>query len=246
MESRASQTVQLQVAIVGPPNAGKSTLLNMIAQRQVSIVSETPGTTRDYVRLRLELGGVQVDVVDTAGIEDADRESPRGMAQVFTRQQMDSADLILYCLSADDDVSAEWQPPNSNAEHAVQTWLLRTKCDLPARDRTLSNNYARTFLLSHNRPDSIEPLLTALQHWANEKHESVNQVVPITAARCQSSLERAKESVAMAHEATVHSRGDEVVASEIRIALEEIGMVAGTVYTDDILDALFSRFCIGK
>jgi tRNA modification GTPase len=246
MESRASQTFQLQVAIVGPPNAGKSTLLNMIGQRQVSIVSETPGTTRDYVRLRLELGGVQVDIVDTAGIEESDLESPRGIAQQFTREQIANADLILYCLSVDDDASVEWQPPHGENENTPPVWLLRTKCDLPAKDRTLHGVYANTLLLSQNRHESVEPLLIALQHWANAKHESVNQVVPITAARCQSSLQRAIESIAMAHEAIAHSRGDEVVASEIRIALEEIGMVAGTVYTDDILDALFSRFCIGK
>ena len=76
--------------------------------------------------------------------------------------------------------------------------------------------------------------------------ESFNQVVPLTAARCQASLNNALLALANAKEAAEFRYGDEVIASEIRLSLDEIGLVAGTVYTDDILDALFSRFCIGK
>lgn len=253
MESRAAQTVQLQVAIVGAPNAGKSSLINAIAEQNVSIVSSEPGTTRDYVRIRIDLDGVQIDILDTAGIEEADSTTPRGMAQKFTREQIDQADLILTCLSVEDGDDGAWAWANSHLLNnpKTQTWLLHTKCDLTKCDLIAgrSANHHRSqhdFMLSTRERASIERLIQALRAWALEQQESVNQVVPITAARCQASLTNAIQAIAHAQEATLQSRGDEIIASEIRLALEEIGLVAGTVYTDDILDALFSRFCIGK
>jgi len=255
MESRAAQTVQLQVAIVGAPNAGKSSLVNAIAEQNVSIVSSEPGTTRDYVRIRIDLDGVQIDILDTAGIEEADSTTPRGMAQQFTREQIDQADLILYCLSVedgdDDGDAGAWANSHLLNNPKTQTWLLHTKCDLTKCDlivgRSIKHHRSqRDFMLSTRERASIERLIQALRAWALERQESVNQVVPITAARCQASLTNAIQAIAHAQEATLQSRGDEIIASEIRLALEEIGLVAGTVYTDDILDALFSRFCIGK
>lgn len=246
MESRAAQTVQLQVAIVGAPNAGKSSLVNAIAEQNVSIVSSEPGTTRDYIRIRLDLDGVQIDILDTAGIEDADSTTPRGMAQQFTRVQIDQADLILYCRSAEEPDAGEWADSHLLKTPKTQTWLLHTKCDLISEGSAYLNRSEREFLLSNRERTSVDRLIQALRAWALEQQENVNQVVPITAARCQASLTKAIQAIAHAQEATLQSRGDEIIASEIRLALEEIGLVAGTVYTDDILDALFSRFCIGK
>ncbi len=242
MESRAAQTVQLQVAIVGPPNSGKSSLINAIAKRQISIVSPEPGTTRDYVRLRLDLDDAVVDILDTAGLEDVVGETPRALAQGFTNQQIENADLVLYCLSVEDSQSLEWQVDQCQAP----TWLVHTKCDLESCGRNLRRIYDREFSISTLRISSVDRITNALRKWAVEKMETVNQVVPQTAARCQASLVNAVEALRHAKEAAQYQRGDEVIASEIRLSLEEIGLVAGTVYTDDILDALFSRFCIGK
>ena len=253
MESRAAQTVQLQVAIVGPPNAGKSSLINAMAKRPISIVSPEPGTTRDYVRLRLDLDGVIVDILDTAGLENVEGATPRALAQELTQEQIENADLILYCLSVDDSESDEWQVDQcqahmecSPARQALPTWLVRTKCDLKSTSRRLARNYEREFSISTIHGESIDRVLSGLRDWAAFKMENSNQVVPLTAARCQASLSNAVQALVHAKDAAENRRGDEVIASEIRLSLEEIGLVAGTVYTDDILDALFSRFCIGK
>ena len=253
MESRAAQTVQLQVAIVGPPNAGKSSLINAMAKRPISIVSPEPGTTRDYVRLRLDLNGVIVDVLDTAGLENVEGATPRALAQELTQEQIENADLVLYCLSVDDSESKEWQVDQwrvqteySPARQAGPTWLIRTKCDLRSNGRRLTRNYEREYSVSTNHSESIDRVLNGLRDWAAVKMENSNQVVPLTAARCEASLKNAVEALVQAKNAAQDQRGDEVIASEIRLSLEEIGLVAGTVYTDDILDALFSRFCIGK
>ncbi len=242
MESRAAQTVHLQVAIVGPPNAGKSSLINAMAKQPISIVSPEPGTTRDYVRLRLDLGDVVIDVLDTAGLENEEGTTPRALAQKLTQKQIENADLVLYCLSVDDSESQEWQLDRYQAP----TWLVRTKCDLESTGRILTRNYDREFSVSTMHSMSAKRISIELREWATTKLESANQVVPLTAARCQASLSNAVQALLYAKDATENQRGDEVIASEIRLALEEIGLVAGTVYTDDILDALFSRFCIGK
>lgn len=242
MESRASQTVELQVAIVGPPNAGKSSLINEMANRQVSIVSPEPGTTRDYVRLRMDLGGATVDVLDTAGLENLEDQTPRALAQGFTQQQIENADLVLFCLSVDDSKSVEWPIDRCRAT----TWLVHTKCDLNASDRRLTRNYEREFSVSTHHRGSVDRIVNEISHWAAFKMASSNEVVPHTAARCRASLSNAAIALGHAKEATKGKHGDEIIASEIRLSLDEIGLVAGTVCTDDILDALFSRFCIGK
>ena len=242
MESRAGQTVQLQVAIVGPPNAGKSSFINAIAKQPISIVSSEPGTTRDYIRLRLNLESASIDILDTAGLESIEGTTPRALAQGFTQKQIENADLILYCLSVEDSESVEREFEDQSAP----IWLIRTKCDLPSVDRNLSQRYDAVFSISTKHTESIDRVLKGLSDWVATKMESFNQVVPLTAARCQASLNNALLALANAKEAAEFRLGDEVIASEIRLSLDEIGLVAGTVYTDDILDALFSRFCIGK
>jgi len=242
MESRAGQTTHLQVAVVGPPNAGKSSLINAMAKKSVSIVSPEPGTTRDYVRLRLDLDGTAIDILDTAGLEDFQGESPRAIAQAFTRQQVIDADLILYCLAPSDLDSSDWEAMQTSAP----VWLIRTKSDLEQEDSGLSSSYERCFSVSVSDTVSLDELVRSLRIWAADKMERTHHVVPVTAARCRASLTSALEALSHAKEAATLDRGDEVTASEIRLSLEEIGLVAGTVYTDDILDALFSRFCIGK
>jgi tRNA modification GTPase len=242
MESRAGQTVLLQVVIVGPPNAGKSSLINAIAKQPISIVSSEPGTTRDYVRLRLDLNGVSIDLLDTAGLESVEGTTPRALAQGFTQNQIQNADLILYCLPVDHSEAEEW----SFEAKSAPVWLIRTKCDLRSVHRDASQSYEALYSISTVHRESIDRLLNGLSDWVASKLENFNQVVPITAARCQASLNNALQSLLNAKDAAELRLGDEVIASEIRLSLDEIGLVAGTVYTDDILDSLFSRFCIGK
>ena len=231
-----------------------------MAKRPISIVSPEPGTTRDYVRLRLDMEGVIVDVLDTAGLENVEGATPRALAQELTQEQIHNADLVLYCLSVDDSESEECQVDQclaptecslaptecSPARQAGPTWLIRTKSDLRSKGRRRPRNYEREFSVSTIHSESIDRVLSGFRDWAAVKMENANQVVPLTAARCQASLNNAVQALVHAKDAAENQRGDEVIASEIRLSLEEIGLVAGTVYTDDILDALFSRFCIGK
>jgi len=253
MESRSGQTFVLQVAIVGAPNAGKSSLVNALAAKQVSIVSEQPGTTRDYVRSRLDLDGVLVDLLDTAGMEAEDNVTPRGIAQQFTQQMIEQADLVLHCRSNEEHEIQYMDAIVKDKAKDAEVWFVETKCDLGlslapdgAFPIALPSVQAKQFITSVYEPNSIQLLTEAIREWAHNRQAGDAQVVPLTAARCAASLRAASHSIQFAKDALLRSVGDEVIASEIRLALDEIGIVAGTVYTDDILDALFSRFCIGK
>ena len=248
MDSRAGQTFALQVAIVGAPNAGKSSLVNALVAKHVSIVSDQPGTTRDYVRTRLDLDGVMVDLLDTAGMEVVDEASPRGIAQQFTRQMLEQADLVLHCRASDDCNNQDLQTIDIEKAKDAEVWFVKTKCDLGVDSFSPDslNVYTRQWTTSVFEPESIRLLTEAIREWAHNRQAGDAQVVPLTASRCVASLKAASHAIQLAKDALVRSVGDEVIASEIRVALDEIGMVAGTVYTDDILDALFSRFCIGK
>ena len=248
MDSRSGQTFALQVAIVGAPNAGKSSLVNALVAKHVSIVSDQPGTTRDYVRTRLDLDGVMVDLLDTAGMEVVNEATPRGIAQQFTRQMLEQADLVLHCRASDECNNQDLQTIDIEKAKDAEVWFVKTKCDLggdPFSPDSL-NVYTRQWTTSVFEPESIRLLTDAIREWAHHRQAGDAQVVPLTASRCVASLQAASHAIQLAKDALLRSVGDEVIASEIRVALDEIGMVAGTVYTDDILDALFSRFCIGK
>ena len=248
MDSRSGQTFALQVAIVGAPNAGKSSLVNALVAKHVSIVSDQPGTTRDYVRTRLDLDGVMVDLLDTAGMEVVNEATPRGIAQQFTRQMLEQADLVLHCRASDECNNQDLQTIDIEKAKDAEVWFVKTKCDLGVDSFSPDslNVYTRQWTTSVFEPESIRLLTDAIREWAHHRQAGDAQVVPLTASRCVASLQAASHAIQLAKDALLRSVGDEVIASEIRVALDEIGMVAGTVYTDDILDALFSRFCIGK
>lgn len=258
MDSRGDQRHEWQIALIGPPNAGKSSLLNAMAGSDVAIVSPTPGTTRDYLRYRVQQADIAFDLLDTAGMEEWDDHSPRGMAQSFTRSQIDNADLLLYCLPCDEESEPIAAPI---LESVKPIWWIETKCDKPRVKRPTSERQVntpqrdefgeaivsrRSIEVSALTGQGIDTLRNALINWVQQQKLEQADAVPMTVERCKGALENAKNAVMAAIESVRGNCGDEIIAAEIRIALDEIGLVAGTVYTEDVLDALFSRFCIGK
>jgi tRNA modification GTPase len=255
MEERAGQTSVYQVAVMGLPNAGKSSLVNALTGRDVAIISDQAGTTRDYVRSRLELEGVEVDLLDTAGIETVEDASPRGIAQSFTREQLQHADLVIVCEPCDQRVSADvlsvwtWL---RDMDCKAAVWQVHTKSDLieegsqSMRWGDRAAGVQRDFWVSVKNGQGLETLRSAMAEEVVRHRSRSQDVVPMTADRCRGALVRVAESLRAALGAVQGSAGDEIVAGELRLALEDLGEVAGTVVNNDILDALFSRFCIGK
>jgi tRNA modification GTPase len=225
-----------RVVLVGPPNAGKSRLFNALLMQEHAIVSPRAGTTRDYLTARCNCDGTLVELVDTAGA-DSPRGSIETQAQRHRTAQAEQADLLLLCSSAD-------APDRAAVIHPPATALLRvqTKCDLGESSAAAEPSVIRTSAVTGQGLDSLRTAIAL----ALRAREADADLPAGTAARCQDSVLGAGSALEAAARALLAGGGDELVAFELRLAIDELGKVVGAVFTDDILDRIFQRFCIGK
>ena len=214
----------LHVAIIGPPNAGKSSLLNALAQRDVAIVSEVPGTTRDVIEVRLDLGGYPVILADTAGLRDSeDRIEQEGVRRALARAE--AADLRILVLDG-----AEPAHPGIPAEIVV--W---NKADL------VTARPENGVWISAKTGEGLELLIQRLAQAAAERLE-LSEAPVLTRLRHRAALGEAVQSISAGLEASE----PELVAEHLRVALRSIGRITGRVDLDELLDVVFRDFCIGK
>jgi len=224
----------LTVVIAGAPNVGKSSLMNALARRDVAIVSDIPGTTRDMIEVRLDLSGVPVTVVDTAGLRDsADLIEQEGVRRAEARAR--DSDLVLWMT----DTASE-NPPEGLV--GPETWIVRNKCDrtgYPLGPRTGSE-----YGLSVRSGDGIEDLLAGLSAWIGDRVGSGTTPL-ITRARHRLELEAAVSALHAAANGDYLVHGD-LVAEDLRRAAMALGRITGRIDVEDVLDAVFGQFCIGK
>ena len=219
-----------KVVLAGPPNAGKSTLLNALAKRDVAIVSAVPGTTRDTIEVNLDLAGYPVVVTDTAGLrETSDIVEAEGIRR--TRLKGRQADLILWLTDA-----GEYIEPD--VSFTAARWIIRTKADLYPQVKVDSGQ----FLLSLNDPNDIQKLVERLTDHisSNDQDDSIY----IARERHVANL-----SLAFEHLTSVKRNQHqqiEFMAEDCRLALLALEKLIGTVTPDEILGSIFSTFCIGK
>jgi len=243
MESRSEAADLARVVLVGWPNTGKSSLFNALSGAAGALVSTHPGTTRDYLTRELDLEGVKYLLVDTAGVDPvpggADEELGQA-AQAASRRQRRAAHCQVLCLDSSRPLNP-WEREQLGADVAGRLLVL-TKIDLP-RKTDFSGAAIPT---SSQTGQGIDVLRARLRDAVLTAETSGGDVVAGTAVRCGESLRLASESLALARRIVRRNTGEELVAAEIRVALEELGKVVGAVYTDDVLERIFSRFCIGK
>lgn len=230
-----------QVVLLGWPNVGKSSLFNALAGQEHAIVSPLAGTTRDYLTVELHEAGQPFRLIDTAGVESSDCQTIQAAAQQMRHAQQAAAQLRLLCL----DSTRSWNDwEREQLLHgAAEQLVVLTKADEPDR---LSCDVPHNGLLTSAKTGSGLSLLR--QRIAEElglRTLAVNAVAS-TAARSSDSLRLADEALRRARTLAMAGGNEELVALEVRAALEGIGQVVGAVYTDDVLDRIFSRFCIGK
>jgi tRNA modification GTPase len=232
----------LVVAIAGPPNAGKSTLLNRIARREAAIVSPYAGTTRDVIEVHLDLEGYPVTLLDTAGIRDTDDPVERE-GVIRARARAAAADLVLWVTDASFQGSEVLSGPGSSEQ-----WLVRNKVDLgPKKPEAVRKSPAedpnkRCFSVSATTGEGMEALLAALAVFARENMGALEPAL-VTRERQRRLLEDA--SSALSRAISVPDRED-VFAEELRLAAHALGRLTGRVDVEDILDVIFRDFCIGK
>ncbi|MCK1637888.1 tRNA uridine-5-carboxymethylaminomethyl(34) synthesis GTPase MnmE [Bradyrhizobium sp. 157] len=227
----------LIVAIAGPPNVGKSTLMNQLARREVAIVSPHAGTTRDIIEVQLDLDGYPVTVIDTAGIRETDDPvEQEGVRRARARAA--DADLVLWLAdSPRAAIDHDWDAP---------VWRVRNKIDLEDATRPLAEAEKpgqRSFQISASRGDGLPELIGALVGFAQSYFGS-SEAGLIGRTRQRKLLEDA--AVALRRCLAVVGQGEELAAEELRVAAHSFGRLLGRVDVEDILDVIFREFCVGK
>jgi tRNA modification GTPase len=224
-----------RVVICGPPNAGKSTLLNALAGREVAIVSEFAGTTRDVIEVSLDVGGLLVIVSDTAGL----RESVDPVEQIGierARSSIEASHLALWLSPTDSPAEPDGMVVCSASEFLV----ISTKSDLSqARDGVCSR-----LSVSAREGIGMDGLLSLIRDKA-ESLVSRSDEVLFTQVRHKKEAEQAVEALGDAL-GLLDSADAEIVAECLRRAARHIGAISGAVGAEDVLGEIFSRFCIGK
>ncbi len=234
------------VVLRGCPNAGKSSLLNALTKQSIAIVSDQAGTTRDVVWKELKLGDYLVRLADTAGIEERAEEIVTASQQV-ANEMLSHASLILHCTDARDiTIEEKTEHDPDQAKISIPTITIATKCDTVTTDQCTILRKTGWLVTSSITGDGLAILSDEIAKKLSAELDSFDGGVPGTAIRCTDAVKRAASSIQLAIHFVSMGTGHELVAAEMRQTLGAIGEITGEIYTDDILDRVFSRFCIGK
>ena len=248
----------VHVVLAGPPNVGKSSLLNRLAQESLALVTDVPGTTRDVIREDLDLHGVPVRLHDTAGLRVTD-ETVERLGVERSIATVADADLVLFVTAADEpfphtaleqvraavaDAGSTTRAPTSGAPEVV---VIANKCDLaPAANGTAAPPPALTVSAKTGTGiDALSRLLVA-RTVGQEGPDYTERSSLVASARHRDNLQRADAALARAHDAAAAGAGGELVAADLRAAVAHLEEIIGIVAGDDVLNRIFADFCIGK
>jgi tRNA modification GTPase len=234
----------MTVVLAGPPNAGKSSLLNALAQRDAAIVSGTPGTTRDVLKERLHIDGMPLHIADTAGLRvSGDEIEIEGMRRA--RAQMERADRVLFVVDVAAFDSHVVDVARAHLPEGVPFTLIRNKADLTGiATGAVETKQGAEIVLSAKSGAGVDALRAHLKACMGMQNIGVGTF---------SARRRHLDAIARARAHVEHGSGmltdkcaGELLAEELRLAQQALGEITGTVTSDDLLGRIFSEFCIGK
>jgi len=240
----------LSTAIVGRPNVGKSSLLNALIRKDRAIVTEMPGTTRDVIEEYLNIGGLPLRIMDTAGIRDSsDAAEKEGVARSL--RSIETADLVIAIFDRSEQLTSEDFEVIEKIRNKKRILVLN-KCDLPPAFgddeivARLAPSSSRVLSISATRGDGLQELKesifsSCLKDWKEER-----EGVVVTNVRHKHAIEAAQKSLDNALKALEGNQPIEIIAMELRDSLDKLGEIVGAVTTEDILNKIFNDFCIGK
>jgi tRNA modification GTPase len=219
----------LRLDIIGPPNAGKSSLLNALAKREAAIVSDIPGTTRDVIELRLNLGGYLVLAADTAGLREAgDVIEAEGVRRALAKAQ--GSDLVLLLLDG--------TAPYTEQIAVMPDLTIWNKSDLPGFRKQ------EGLALSLKTGEGLNPLIETLTAMVAQRLETKGETPALTRPRHREAL--AEALISLRHGLSAPLDQPELFAEDLRLALRALGRILGQVDVEELLDIVFRDFCIGK
>jgi tRNA modification GTPase len=239
----------LRIAIVGRPNVGKSSLLNALLREERAIVTPIPGTTRDTLEESVDWDGIPVVLTDTAGLRSGSSDLAERLGMERTRQAVAQADWVIGVF----DGSAPSTPEDRQVMEAClpkpHVWAIN-KIDLPSRwdSGAFSGPYGQAPVapLSAKTGVGLDRLVQWVKTLALKETSSTGQAQWLLNARHRAALERARDALRRAREAAQSEAFEECVALEIQSALQALGEIIGETATEDLLDQIFSQFCVGK
>ena len=229
LEDRGISGEAFRAVLAGEPNAGKSSLFNALAGKRAALVSPEAGTTRDYLKRTVTIDELAIELIDTAGRQTA-TTGIETQAQTLGKRTADGAHLILWCLDCTQPV------PHAEFAAGVEVVRVYTKSDLRPDFRADS-------LVSSTTGTGIAELKTLLR---SKAEGFAGSALAPSLSRCRHLVDRGLTHLRSGHSVVLFDQPMELFALELRLALEAIGEMTGAVYTDDLLDRIFSRFCIGK
>jgi len=237
----------LGVAIVGKPNVGKSSLLNALLRENRAIVTELPGTTRDTLEERLELDGLGVRLIDTAGIRHTeDRVEREGIAR--SQAALAEADLALVVVDASRPLDSEDRALLAQTSPA-RALIVANKQDLAARPGPIAAAELRDYeqvSLSALTGEGLKQLEARVREWVLRGEQPVWESAALTNARQRQAAARARGAIADALRTLEQGLGEELLAVDLSRVLDALGDIVGETTAEDLLDRIFAEFCIGK
>jgi len=232
----------VKVAIVGKPNVGKSSIMNLLAGHERSIVHHVPGTTRDTIEEGVDIGGVHFRLIDTAGIHHSTHEVELiGIRR--TKMKLDEADLALVVLDMSRPLDKDDERIFEETK-GMKSLVIFNKSDLAKKSHLKKN--ADTIMTSAVKGTGIDLLKKGLLNFVTPKKEKEGEGVILTNLRHKKNLDTACENLEKASSSIKNKEPVEFSALYIQKTMSELGKITGTVTTEDVLNEIFSKFCIGK
>ena len=232
-----------QAVIVGRPNAGKSSLLNLLSGQEAAIVTEVAGTTRDILREHIEIDGLAVELVDTAGLRhDPDRVEAEGIRRA--KDALKKADAILWIQDASLEADESTDELEDELPQDVPLIIVRNKIDLSGEIAGQAESNPGAVNISATTGEGIEQLRTSIRRLAG--YRDLGEGAFTARRRHLDALDRARIHFNTGRKALDESSAGELLAEELRLAQMALGEITGEFSSDDLLGRIFSEFCIGK
>jgi len=235
----------VRTVIAGKPNAGKSTLLNALLQEEKAIVSDIPGTTRDVIEDVVHLGGITLRFLDTAGLRDT-QDPIEAIGVSRTMEQMKKASLILYLVDAGNGEPSDWEKElDSIRGQGVPVLVVANKIDLASNSTLAVINSLGFIGISAKSGLHLDMLRDRIMDLFGNLAVRPDETV-VTNARHYAGLVSTRDALQRVLEALDQKVTGDFLAQDLRMALHHLGELTGAITTEDLLEQIFSRFCIGK